>query len=180
MEGKMVRTEIFPPRLETLAWMQQLHSLHLVNFNSHINLLSVYCLKNHYPRYQESKRKTISDFQELTSFHLCSTKLGKRPQNYCLTWCFWKVVREEWFSYLAWSSSVLSFPDIWKVCGYSSLWVSIIFIPSMPTLVRTVNLEPTKLNFGTQYNNMLLNCKTEEYTLKKQENKAEESDQHWK
>ena len=48
----------------------------------------------------------------------------------------------------------------------------------MPTLVRTVNLEPTKLNFGTQYNNMLLNCKKEEYTLKKQENKAEESDQH--
>ena len=64
--------------------MQQLHSLHLVNFNSHINLLHVYCLKNHYPRYQESKRKTISDFQELTSFHLCSTKLGKRPQNYCI------------------------------------------------------------------------------------------------
>lgn len=32
----------------------------------------------------------------------------------------------------------------------------------MPTLVRTVNLEPTKLNLGTQYSNMLLNCKEAE------------------
>ena len=157
--------------------------MHLVSLNSQINLLNVYCLKNHYSRHQESKRKTISDFQELISFHYVQPSLGKGLRivvSYDLTWCFWKVVREEWFSYLACSSSVLSFPDTWKVCGYSSLWVSTIFIPSMPTLVRTVNLEPTKLNFGTQYNNMLLNCKKEEYTLKKQESKAEESDQHWK
>lgn len=53
-------------------------------------------------------------------------------------------------AYLACNSSVLSFPDTWKVCGYSSLWVSIIFMPSMPTLVRTENLDPTRLNLGTQ------------------------------
>lgn len=53
-------------------------------------------------------------------------------------------------AYLACSSSVRSFPDTWKVCGYSSLWVSIIFMPSMPTLVRTENLDPTRLNLGTQ------------------------------
>lgn len=60
-------------------------------------------------------------------------------------------------AYLACNSSVRSFPDTWKVCGYSSLWVSIIFIPSMPTLVRTENFDPTRLNLGTQYSNMLLN-----------------------
>lgn len=122
------------------------------------------------PGTRNQKERQFLTFKSLYLSIYVQPSLGKGLRivvSYDLTWCLWKVVREEWFSYLACSSSVLSFPDTWKVCGYSSLWVSTIFIPSMPTLVRTVNLEPTKLNFGTQYNNMLLNCKKEEYTLKK-------------
>lgn len=61
------------------------------------------------------------------------------------------------FAHLAWSSSIRSLPDTWKVWGWSSLLVSTTFMPSIPIRVRTVYLGPPRLNLGTQYNSMLLN-----------------------
>lgn len=61
-------------------------------------------------------------------------------------------------SHLACSSRVRSFPDTWKLYGWSSLLVCCTCMPSTPILQRTVKRCPTRLNFGVQHSRKLLNC----------------------
>lgn len=60
-------------------------------------------------------------------------------------------------THLACSSRVLSFPETWKLYGWSSLVVCCTCIPSTPILQRTVKRWPTRLNFGVQHSRKLLN-----------------------
>lgn len=60
-------------------------------------------------------------------------------------------------THLACSSRVLSFPETWKVYGWSSLVVCCTCMPSTPILQRTVKRCPTRLNLGVQHIRKLLN-----------------------
>lgn len=60
-------------------------------------------------------------------------------------------------THLACSSRVLSFPETWKLYGWSSLVVCCTCIPSTPILQRTVKRWPTRLNLGVQHSRKLLN-----------------------